>query len=417
MTPLLSLVALLQSPIDDPFAPRSTPAGFGCSVEVAGDVDHDGFQDWIINDSFPNECWVISGREDRILFAIAPDEDQGYWIRLGAAGDVDLDGCADIYWCGGTEDGAWTRVLSGEDGSVVQEFPGHALARLGDVDKDGCADFAAAIVHLDLAARRKSYTIEIRSGKNASVLYSVGTGRFDDRGRIAVRRAGDVDLDAYPDWLLLAGDLATLRSGRDGRVIHSFGPWDRVPPGSIGAGADFDGDGCPDVVVGYPQRASSRKSRANVRIYSSVNGSLIAKLKEGFACFGDDVACTRDLDGDRHDDLIVAAHGPHKDAVLVYSGLDRHVIHRFEPEETDVRHRYCVRSLPDIDRDGVSDILLGITPFDGDADADGYVQVRSGRTGEILRRYDRDRMLDMPHKVLRVGAMELVATQTAERER
>jgi hypothetical protein len=134
----------------------------------------------------------------------------------------------------------------------------------------------------------------------------------------------------------------------------------------------------------------------SLRQGSSVFGAMLALLPVAFSqtvlyemtsptpadAFGWSVAFLGDLDGDGADEWIVGAPGDgtggaNAGMALVYSGSGGALLHAFYGGAAGRELGFAVASAPDVDLDGVRDILVG-------APGGGRVKVFSGATGGLL---------------------------------
>ena len=133
----------------------------GQSVAGAGDVNNDGFDDFIVgvhlddnNGNSSGSARVMSGRTGSLIVIFNGDSvgDQFGW-SVDGAGDVNGDGHADLIVGAKHDDpngsaSGMARVLSGKDTSILYSFAGDSggdtfgwsVAGAGDVDADGFAD-------------------------------------------------------------------------------------------------------------------------------------------------------------------------------------------------------------------------------------------------------------------------------------
>jgi hypothetical protein len=297
----------------DPDAPS-----YGFAASGAGDVNDDGFDDFMISDYRYSEApdisgrvWVHSGHDGSVLLDL---KEAGYGGEFGydlaPAGDVNGDGRDDLII--GTPNGFSSAgfrdavvVHSGRDGSLIHELIepydpgdpifGRGVASAGDVDADGHDDFAVG--RAGTFAGYQGGQFVVYSGLDGSVLHAIlyddKSQKGDGLGR-AVAAAGDINHDGYddilvsapqdPNQVLFAGDgpgYAQVFSGRDGRVLVTVtGDTDTDLFGYSVAAADFDGDGFTDIAVSAPQNDRNGLDTGAVRcvslyqVWTDIGGSL-----------------------------------------------------------------------------------------------------------------------------------------------
>ena len=165
---------------------------------------------------------------------------------------------------------------------------------------------------------------------------------------------------------------------------------------SIASGADVDGDGVDDYVVGSPHDSLAGSTAGACRVYSGASGTLIHQFLgpviEDHG--GWSVSLLEDIDGDGRAEVIMGI--PFNDQVAsvagmvrVYSGLTGSIIHTFLGGSMDDRTGLSVAGLGlgDVDGDGVSDFVVGsprvdFPPFVTNG---GRVDILSGATGLPIR--------------------------------
>ncbi len=353
----------------------------GWSSAGGEDVDGDGVADLIVG-SFDDTSGgvdagaarVFSGLDGSLIYEKFGTAGDLFGFCVDVAGDVNGDGFSDFVVgaygddAGGPGAGSAT-VFSGESGAVLHTFVGTAyefvgtVARgAGDVNADGYDDVLVTAP----GANQGAGLIEVRSGKDASVLLSIpGTMSGVNFGRYA-DDVGDVDADGHGDIAYVdhVGDLVTV-SGATGSVLHTVAsPAPNSGFGRSFAGlGDVDGDGRGDFAVGSPQENGAGIGTGAVRVYSGASGSLIRQITqlEPHQGFGSSVTAVGDVDVDGVTDIGVGTVGAIASRICsVYSGATGE--HRFSVE-LDVFSTGASRliGLGDVDYDGSTDFAVTAT--------------------------------------------------------
>lgn len=349
-------------------------ATHGYSVSAAGDVNGDGYDDFITgkNATGATSVEVIfggpGGRNGG--FSIADD------IRTQLAGasvsitrDLNGDGLADLivgvpgqtgdpgecYVVYGKADGATvklTDVAAGNGGFVIKGGginSGISVSSAGDVNGDGLSDMIVG------AFEGKSYVVFGKTN-NAEIDLSKAALGYDGfvisegNGVIkhAVSGAGDVNGDGLDDLLVgspyfaksyvvfgkatgEAIDLATVERGVGGFSVSGAEAFHPSASGySVSAAGDVNGDGLADMVFGDDQDGA----RSYV-VFGKIDGSAIdlAAVSAGVGGFvmagggghvGYNVSAAGDVNGDGLADLILGAPymGIKGNAYVVYGKAD-----------------------------------------------------------------------------------------------
>lgn len=236
-------------------------AGFGAEVAGVGDVNADGFDDVAITSitgilfGSSSTVEVISGIDGATLYRFDDSSRSSFGEALGGGGDVDRDGFDDfVIGANGAFSGAGSvTVFSGRTGAIIHraigsagEFLGTTIAIVGDVDADGHDDFIGGSMHASTPTTEG--VVRLFSGATGSLIREHrGTPGLALGERVST--AGDVNGDGYADYAATANTLAVVYSGVDGSTIHTFvnGPGFGT---SLHGGRDVDGDGFDDIAVG-----------------------------------------------------------------------------------------------------------------------------------------------------------------------
>lgn len=367
---------------------------FGWLALGAGDVTGDGIGDIVstapLSDMSSNAAGfvrVYSGADGSVVWTrtgAAPSTVLGYAMQVD---DWNDDGVLDVYagapFSGATGGHVW--VFSGDTGATLHQYNpndlpgesvGSSIALGGDWDGDGTNDVAIGAISYDPPGGVNSGRIYIFSGATHAVIDTI------DGPNIA---GGDANLGTGLSFL---GDISVPPDGRDELVAGHRDPSffggsalvygsDGVQPvlrysvtpvgmpwglfgNHIDGGRDLTGDGIGDFFVGdLPGHEA--------RVFSGVDGSLVYALtgNGGVGNFGSGEMIP-DIDGDGVDDLLFGARrdstgGPEAGMALIYSGATGTVLRTMTHTETNHRIGLSARCMGDYDGDGAVDFLLAGT--------------------------------------------------------
>jgi len=376
------------------------PGCFGSSVAAIGDIDGDGVPDYLVGK--PGSCNVVggyeipgsvtaySGRTSKLIYRVTLGQlydDFGASIASGV--DLDGDGVPDFLVgapnVGGdayTPGSGAVLAYSGASGALLRRIDGSAavgfgqtVAFAGDLDRDGRADIvASASVAYDSLGLARPGSVRAFSGANGAQLFRTdGTDPQEEFGA-GIVGIGDVYGDGVSDILVGApplecasagGSVYTLEGGTGqriarlqladdgcGRLGASLAPW-----------GDLDADGIDDYVVGRP--IGNFRGSGALYFVSSLADTVIRSFKNSGG-LGGSLAPAGDVDGDGAPDVAVGAVfiwpflAPDPGAAVVYSFAGDSLIAAVFGGTEDEKLGYSVAGIGDINRDGRSDVLVGV---------------------------------------------------------
>jgi FG-GAP repeat len=321
-------------------------------------------------------------------------EPNGYFgWAVSELADIDRDRATDLIISEpATADGGRTWVYSGRTGRRIYRLPGepgdfqgNAIADAGDTNGDGVHDIiSGAIGNSGNGGPGRAYLYSGRSGRLLHMWE--GTGANDQLGA-AVATAGDVNHDGFDDVLVGANGVDGIGvdsgavyvfSGRTYKVLRRY---DGAHAGdNFGSGTDWVAP--HKVVIG----AFGEAGGGGAHVFLGGHELFSLAPPPGAAVFGQFfVAGVGRVDGDRTADIYAAdyAAAGRNGYAAVYSGRDGSVIHAWPGANGEGTGPG--REAGDVNFDGRMDLAVGSYRAGDGAPMAGRVDVRSGRTGRVLR--------------------------------
>ncbi len=435
-------------------------AQLGYSVDGAGDVNNDGFDDMIVGAPFYD-----SGQEDEGAVFIFYGAVEGVNTTVGApsiqsnqagalagysvsgAGDVNGDGYDDViiglpyFEIDQTKEGlAWVLHGSGAGLNTVDvvgiQFNqanaqlGWSVDGAGDVNGDGFDDVIVGAPNFDNAGADKGL-IFVGHGSaggninNGFVYYGAQVG-----GKLgwSVAGIGDFNGDGFADvgagapfldlsvsildvgyFIWFPGSSTGVKTSNN----HTFGEEANGQLGySIASAGDINGDGFDEIMVGAPFNNSddSIEDAGQVIIWYGTSNfpgtSSICNGDQANAHFGMSLASLGDMNGDGYEDILIGApdydNGQENEgAAFLYKGssegLQLTYSHIFESDQADAKFGQSLAGAGDLNGDGDPDFIIGASQYDNGQANEGAVFIYYdltdplGLTVSIIARGNQER--------------------------
>jgi hypothetical protein len=416
------------------------------SVSTAGDVDGDGYADFLVGAKNYSDAYTEQGLAHLFLGsetgpADTPDmtflgsvTGAHFGHALGTAGDVDGDGYSDfaisapafndgssslggrVYvWhgdaTGPAQDPSWTLSTEAEDAQLGWEV-GHA----GDVNGDGFSDVIVSTPQESNGQNNEGFA-SVFHGSDSGLSQTPDWYIEADQSEAylgAVASAGDTNGDGYADVVIGArGITDTLTSqgrvtvylGSPSGLQHTanwtkYGTSDGAFMGRSVSGGDVDGDGFSDIIIGSSKHTENEPDEGSVTVFHGAASNLSQASEWSFesdqtASYLGQLAGAGDVNGDGFDDLVIGAPGftdgqSSEGKVFLFhgnsSGLPISSSDQIQLNTANANLGASVDGAGNVNGDGFEDVLIGAPGDPGATSAEGRAVLYFG-TSTILGKW------------------------------
>lgn len=330
----------------------------------------------------------------------------GLGTCLAAVGDLNGDGVSELMG-GGNRYGspAGPVLVDGASGATLKVFTqptfGEVVAAAGDVNGDGTPDLIVGDIFAPSTALGAGKAWVYSGQAPYALLYSYSGTAADQYFGGGATGLGDVNGDGFGDFAIGSwGAFATLPfsgkvevfSGADGSLLDTIdGTFDHGYFGEeVERVPDVDGDGVDELLVGAFGESALGYNTGAAYLYSGATRQLIW-MKAGPAYnsrMGDELAGVGDLNGDGAGEVIASARfNAGNGSVFVLDGTSGATLFEFYGYDPDEVFGAGVAGAPDVNGDGIDDILIGSDAFYEPGGYTGFARVYSGADGWLLRDY------------------------------
>jgi hypothetical protein len=396
-------------------------ASYGTSVSSAGDVNGDGYSDVIVGarnfaNGEPEEgrAYVYLGTSSGLSTTASwtAESDYGY-VNYGGdvstAGDVNGDGYSDIivgasnFNNGEAEEGqaflylgsssglSTTPNWTGESNQVSGQY-GCSVSTAGDVNGDGYSDVIVGACYFDNGESNEGQAYLYLGSASGLATTASWTGESDQAEAIFgsnVSTAGDVNGDGFSD-VLIGASFYDNDEEDEGRAYLYLGSSSGLSTTAswigesnqasseysygLSTAGDVNGDSFSDVIVGawWYENGETREGRAYLYLGSATGLSTTAnwtgESDQAFALYGRSVDTAGDVNGDGFSDVLVGVSGfsngqGSEGRTYLYlgsaTGLASTSSWTGEGNQVSASYGSSVSTAGDVNGDGYSDVIVG----------------------------------------------------------
>lgn len=384
--------ASMDNTADITFTGENLNDHFGSSVSSAGDINGDGFSDILIGavdfNASEGKAYVYTGGIamdnvlDRYLSGAGLNSD--FASSVSSAGDINNDGYSDFIIGEDTNDEAATNAgkayvyinsMTGIeatdmvfDGNAATDNFGNSVSPAGDLNNDGYDDFIVGAKLNDSTGSAAGQAYIFFGGANLDKIPDLilnGAAAGDQFGT-SVSKAGDVNGDGYDDVIVGApnNDAGASNSGRayiyfggasmnnSADVLLTGANIDDRYGYSVSDAGDVNGDGFADVVIGSNNTQNS---------YLYYGGSAMNNVVD-VNLTGYNISSAGDVNGDGFDDVITGNPNTTNGTARIYYGsvlMNSGVDVTMNGQASGDNFGISVSKAGDVNGDGYGDVIVG----------------------------------------------------------
>lgn len=312
---------------------------FGFSVFKAGDHNADGYSDILIGAPGADRVYVHPGSPTGVnplpVVLSAPVAGGQFGSSVCTAGDVNGDGFSDfvigapnlsnpqanegaIYVYAGALLTLPTAPQFSYESNTAGRRLGTSVAGGGDINGDSYYDVLAGAPETSSPEASEGATYIFygsTGGTSAAGLGILTSNNVNARMGYSVAEAGDVNGDGYAD-IITGGPGHSNGQANEGRAwVYLGGPTgilaanftsiepnvvDEAFGSAVAGGGDVDGDGYSDVLVGSPNSSVGAVSEGTIRLYRGNNGLAYNRITRQYMADLVSPLATNSMDFDDH---------------------------------------------------------------------------------------------------------------------
>jgi hypothetical protein len=351
---------------------------FGHSVDGAGDVNGDGYDDILVGAYYYKEinygegaAFIFHGSSSGISCTAdwfsGGSGNKNYGYSVSGAGDINGDGYADV-------------IVGARNNSNGQDYEGQAFVFHGS--SSGASPVADWVLEVDMRYAHLGWSVAGVGDVNADGYDDLLVGAYKDENNENIASNEPDEGRAY----LYYGSPTGQPWRAEGEQAELFGY-------SVSSAGDVNGDGYLDVIVGahYYDNGETNEGRALVYHGSptglSSSPDWTAEPNQAVAYFGHSVSNAGDVNGDGFDDVVVGAYRydngeSDEGKVFVYhgsaGGLSSQTDGTMESDRASAYFGYSVSTAGDVNADGYDDVIVGAYQYNNGQVGEGKAFVYHG---------------------------------------